>query len=58
MRNITACYATEGRYPESLAYLKEKSGLSYDEKTFFVDYIVRGSNLRPEVTIIERKEAS
>ena len=56
MRDITDCYAMEGAYPEDLEYLKEHYGLTYDERTFFVDYRVSGSNLRPEVTIIERKE--
>lgn len=54
-RDITNCYAMEGFYPEDLAYLKEHYGLTYNEDLFFVDYQVTGSNIRPEVTIIERK---
>lgn len=57
MRDITYCYAIEGSYPENLDYLKEHYGLTYDENTFFVDYRVSGSNIRPDVTIIQRKEA-
>jgi hypothetical protein len=45
----------EGKYPESLDYLKEHYGLTYNEDLFFVDYRVSGSNILPDVTIIERK---
>lgn len=55
MRNITYCYTVEGAYPESLAYLKENYGLTYDEDLFFVDYHISGSNILPDVTIIERE---
>ena len=56
MRDITYCYTNGREYPESLEYLKERYGLTYDEDLFFVDYRVSGSNIRPEVTIIDRKE--
>lgn len=55
MRNITYCYAVEGTYPESLSYLKENYGLTYNEDLFFVDYRISGSNILPDVTIIERE---
>lgn len=54
MRNVTYCYTVEGSYPESLDYLKENYGLTYDEDLFFVDYRISGSNILPDVTIIER----
>lgn len=57
-RDITSCYAVEGQYPDSLAYIKENYGLYYNEELFFVDYRVYGSNLRPEVTIIVREDAA
>lgn len=53
-RSITHCYATEGHYPESLDYLKEHYGISYDSDEFFVDYQAIGGNIFPEVTIIKR----
>ncbi len=53
-RSITYCYTVEGAYPESLDYLKEHYGLMYDEDLFFVDYRVTGSNILPDVTIIEK----
>ncbi len=54
-RSITYCYTVEGAYPESLDYLKENYGLTYDEDLFFGDYRIIGSNILPDVTIIERE---
>lgn len=54
-RSITHCYAIEGHYPESLDYIKENYGLTYDESLFYVVYHPLGENLMPDVTIIERK---
>lgn len=53
-RGITQCYAVEGSYPENLDYLKEHYGITYDEDHFFVDYKTSGSNIMPDVTIIEK----
>ena len=55
MRNVTYCYTIEGAYPESLDYLKNNYGLIYDEELFFVDYHISGSNILPDITIIERE---
>ncbi len=55
MRSITYCYTMEGAYPESLDYLKKYYGLTYNEDLFFVDYRVSGTNILPDVTIIERE---
>lgn len=54
-RGIVHCYTMEGSYPESLQYLKDHYGLIYDEERFFVDYQALGSNLLPDVTIIDRR---
>lgn len=56
MRSVTHCYALEGVYPASLDYLKEYYGLTYDESLFFVDYQKIGSNILPDITIIEREK--
>lgn len=53
-RSIVHCYATNGTYPQSLLYLKEHYGITYDENRFYVDYQPSGENLMPEVTIIEK----
>ena len=55
-RIVTCCYAVEGRYPQDLAYMEEHYGLTYDQDRFFVDYTVQGSNLYPDITIIERTD--
>lgn len=53
-KSITECYALEGAYPSSLAYLKDHYGLTYDSESYFIDYQYVAGNLRPIVTIIER----
>ena len=53
-RSITQCYALDGSYPPSLSYLVENYGLLYNSEQYFIDYQYIGSNLRPDVTIIER----
>lgn len=53
-RSVTYCYTVEGAYPENLDYLKDNYGLTYDEEVFFVDYRVIGSNVLPDITIIEK----
>lgn len=55
-RSITYCYTVEGAYPEDLDYIKDNYGLTYDEDAFFVDYRVAGSNILPDITIIEKGE--
>lgn len=60
LRSAVHCYAMEGRYPESLDYLREHYGIRWNEDEYVVDYDITGSNLRPDVTIIplNRKEES
>lgn len=53
-RNMVHCYAMEGRYPESVEYMEEHYGLTYDKDRYFVDYEIVGSNLMPDVMVIEK----
>ena len=53
-RSAVQCYALEGRYPESLDYLKKYYGIDYDEKKYFVDYTAQRSNLMPDITVLKR----
>ncbi len=53
-RSITQCYAVEGAYPPDLNYIKDHYGLVYDETLFYVDYQPIGSNIMPNVTILQR----
>lgn len=54
-RDIVHCYSIEGMYPPSLEYIEEHYGLSYDHERFIIDYESIGSNLMPNVTVIERE---
>lgn len=51
---VTQYYALEGRYPETLSDLTESCGIQYDENQFFIDYQIAGSNILPDITVIER----
>ena len=51
-RSISYCYAAEGSYPESLDYICEHYGLTYDKDRFFVDYRLNGGNILPDYTVI------
>lgn len=53
-RCVAHCYSIEGYYPESLDYIKDNYGLTYDEDTFFIDYRPVGDNVMPDITIIEK----
>lgn len=52
-RGCVTCYATEGSYPQSLDYLKEHYGLQIDESRYAVFYTPTGSNLMPQITVLE-----
>lgn len=54
-RSITRCYTLEGSYPPSVAYLVENYGLTYDEDRFYIDYHLIGSNIMPDVTVIDKE---
>lgn len=51
-RDITSCYAIEGRYPASLQYIEDNYGLTYDKSRYRIDYQPLGANIFPEYTII------
>ena len=55
-RYITECYAEEGHYPESVLYMIENYGLRFNEDRFYVDYHIRGTNNRPDFTVVVRGE--
>ena len=52
LRSAVSCYAFEGAYPESLSYLKEHYGVTWNENKYVVDYEIIGANLMPSVTVI------
>lgn len=55
-RAAVACYAAEGIYPPDLNYLKMHYGIQVDEKRYVVIYEPIGSNLMPDITVLERNE--
>ena len=52
IKSAVHCYAVEGSYPESLTYLEEHYGITYDHDKYLVTYEVVGSNLMPDVDVI------
>lgn len=57
-RDIIHCYATEGAYPESLAYIEEHYGLTYDHDKYLIDYQPIAKNIMPTVTILAKEDGS
>ncbi|MDR3289084.1 MAG: hypothetical protein LBT22_06610 [Peptococcaceae bacterium] len=51
-RAVIACYAIEGRYPESIAYMVEKYGVRIDETKFKVYYYAFASNIMPDYDVM------
>ena len=47
------CYAVEGAYPTNLEYLRTHYGLAYDQSRYLVRYDSFGSNLMPDISVIE-----
>lgn len=54
-QDLTYCYSIEGAYPDSVEYLEKNYGLTYDHERFFVGYRLQGSNIMPDITIIDLK---
>lgn len=53
-RAVMACYATEGKFPDSIQHLREKYGLQVDDDRFSVRYSVFAENLMPDITVTEK----
>ena len=54
-RAAVTCYAVEGIYPPYLAYLQEHYGIQVNEDHYYVFYEVFGSNMMPDITVLERE---
>lgn len=52
-RAAIKCYAIEGSYPESIAYIEEHYGVVIDRTRYAVHYEIFASNLLPDITVIE-----
>jgi len=53
-RAVVKCYAIEGMYPESVAYIREHYHIHIDEDRFIVHYDVFAANIMPDIMVIER----
>lgn len=53
-RAVMSCYAEEGRYPESIEYLKENYGL-YISDDFVVDYSIFADNIMPQIFVMRKQ---
>lgn len=52
-RAIVNCYAVEGVYPQSIAYLEEHYGVQIDHSRFDVNYQIVGDNVKPYFELVE-----
>ena len=52
-RAVITCYAQEGRYPESIEYLKENYGL-YISDDYDVHYDIFASNIMPDIIVFRK----
>lgn len=53
-RAAVTCYALEGRYPATLAYLQEHYGITVNSARFHVRYDVLGANIMPDIAVTAR----
>lgn len=53
-RSSVHCYAVEGAYPESLTYLQDFYGITWDADHYMVDYEITGSNMMPDIRVIPK----
>lgn len=52
-RAVINCYASEGLYPPTFAYLVENYGIRIDEKKYVVHYEIFAENIMPEITVLK-----
>lgn len=50
---VMACYSTEGIFPPTLEYLEEHYKVLIDHERYTVVYEAVGSNLMPDITVLE-----
>lgn len=48
-----ACYASEGVYPPDIEYIKNNYGILVDSDSFVVKYEFIGSNIMPDITVLD-----
>jgi len=55
-RAVVKCYALEGQYPPSVAYLRENYGLSVDESKYIVHFDFFWGNIMPQIFVFPRNQ--
>ena len=53
MRAAVQCYAIEGSYPDSIAYIEGHYGVYIDKARYAVHYEIFASNILPDITVME-----
>jgi len=51
-RAVVVCYAVEGRYPDSIAYIENNYGIHIDRTRYVVHYSIFASNIMPDITVL------
>lgn len=51
---LITCYSVEGRYPESVQYLRKNYGFTYDKNSYFITYDWQGTMYTQIFMCIER----
>ena len=51
---LITCYSVEGRYPESVHYLRKNYGFTYDKNSYFITYDWKGTMYTQIFMCIER----
>ena len=46
-------YAIEGYYPPSIGFIEEQYGIYIDRSRYAVFYVIYGSNMIPQITVVE-----
>ncbi len=53
-RAVVACYAVEGAYPPTIEYLLDNYGITYNQEKYVIKYEYYGSNLIPDITVLDQ----
>ncbi|MBP3387284.1 MAG: hypothetical protein J6L23_02000 [Clostridia bacterium] len=53
-RAVVSCYSIEGAYPQSIEHIIENYGIQYNEEEYVIKYEFYASNLKPDITVLER----
>lgn len=51
-RAALTCFAVEGRYPQTAAYLEAHYGLMYDHSRYALRYDAFSSNIMPDIRVM------